>query len=173
MPPGGGQEIEKGACHEIQSFKNQSRIMDHLFRDLCAVCADAGGAMRKQMRKALTLVMVFLILSSVPACSDKGITEGDVYKKQFKPEYETIMYVPTTFYNGKTSTTVLIPYFFHYPDRYVISIKNRSDDLKEPVTRDFYVDKNTYDSIQIGSYFVFDDAKSSTEEPYTKQRKKG
>lgn len=61
MPPGGGQEIEKGACHEIQSFKNQSRIMDHLFRDLCAVCADTGGAVMKgRMKKLLITLAIFI-----------------------------------------------------------------------------------------------------------------
>ena len=64
----------------------------------------------------------------------------------------------------------MIPYFVHYPDRYVIFIKTYKDE--EWKTEDFYVSKEVYDSIKIGDMFLYDEERGDLQdEPYTKERK--
>lgn len=67
-------------------------------------------------------IILLLMLLVMSGCSD-SILEGDVYKKEFKPAYTTVMLIPVTITNGDTVSTMMIPYFVHYPDRYVIYTK--------------------------------------------------
>ena len=71
--------------------------------------------------------------------------------------------------NGKSITTMMIPYTVYYPDRYVIHIKAFRNG--EWITEDFYVSQEVYDSISIGDMFLYDtDRGDLQDEPYTKER---
>lgn len=119
--------------------------------------------------KKLICIILILTLMLLCGCSSK-ITEGEVYKKEHREAYTTTMIFPLVISNGKTTTTMMIPYFVHYPERYVIHITAFQDG--EWVTEDFYVDKDVYDSINVGDMFLFDEDRGDMEdEPYTKERK--
>ena len=80
------------------------------------------------------------------------------------------MVLPLIISNGKTTSTIMVPYFVHYPDRYVIFIKAYQDEKWK--TEDFYVSKEVYDSINIGDMFLYDEERGDLQdEPYTKERK--
>lgn len=119
-------------------------------------------------KKIVFTLLIVLALIMLISCSD-SINEGDVYEKEFKPEYTTVSVLPMTISNGKTVTTIMVPYTIHYPDRWVIYIKAYDEETRKWITEDFYVSEEVYDSVNIGDYFVFDEDMGTRDEPYTKQ----
>ena len=123
------------------------------------------------MRKIILLLMCLIILTSLSGCADK-ITEGEVYEKEYREEQTVTVMYPLVISNGKTNKTMIVPYYVHYPDRYVIHIKAFVDE--EWVTEDYYVSEEVYDSINIGDMFIYDESRGDlTDEPYTKERSVG
>lgn len=121
------------------------------------------------MKKIISVLICLLLIVSLSGCSNK-ITEGEVYEKEYREEFTTVMMLPLVISNGKTTTTKIIPYFVHYPDRYVVFIKAYQDE--EWKTEDFYVSKEVYDSINIGDMFLYNGERGDLQdEPYTKERK--
>lgn len=121
------------------------------------------------MKKFALIIICMFMLFSFCACSNQ-VTEGEIYKKEYREEHTTIMLLPLITSNGKTATTTLIPYFIHYPERYVIFIKAYQNE--EWVTEDFYVSKEVYNTVNIGDMFLYDENRGDLkEEPYTKERK--
>ena len=121
------------------------------------------------MRKLICLLMVLITCLSVFCSCGNKITEGEVHEKEYREEFTTIMSFPLVISNGKTTTTTIIPYVVHYPERYVIHIKAFQDG--EWVTEDFYVSKDVYDTINVGDMFEYDEERGDLQdEPYTKER---
>ena len=122
------------------------------------------------MKKITLFLSIILVFGLLVSCS-KLINEGDIYEKEFKPEYTTVSVFPMTISNGKTVTTIMVPYTIHYPDRWVIYIKAYDEEACKWINEDFYVSEEVYDSVDIGDYFVFDEDMGTRDEPYTKTRK--
>lgn len=121
------------------------------------------------MKKIIGALICLLLVVSLCGCSNV-ITEGEVYKKEYREEYTTVIMLPLVISNGKSSTTTMIPYIVRYPDRYVIFVKAYQDE--EWKTEDFYVSKEVYDSINVGDMFLYDEERGDLQdEPYTKERK--
>lgn len=119
-------------------------------------------------RVLLGIICLFLILN-LCACGN-NITDGEVYEKEYRKAYTTVMMLPMVISNGKTTTTHVIPYFVHYPERYVLFIKkfNGEEWLKE----DFYIGKDVYEQINIGDMFEYDKSRGDLkDEPYSKEKK--
>jgi len=119
------------------------------------------------IKKILVIIIVLsgLLLSG---CGNE-LKQGEVYEKEFKPAYDQLMFIPVVISNGKTCMTILTPYFYHYPDRYVIRIKSFKDN--EWLTNEIYVSKNVYDSIVLGSEFEYVEGRDLLNEPYTREKK--
>ena len=115
----------------------------------------------------ISIFILMLILVTLTGCSSE-ITEGEVYDKEYKAAHTSVMMIPMTTYNGKTSTVHMIPYIYNYPDRYIIYIKKFEDN--EWKEADYYVPKEVYDGINIGDQFVYDEGRDLSEEPYTRER---
>jgi hypothetical protein len=128
-----------------------------------------GDKRGKEMKRVICLVLIFLIcLVALCSCGNK-ITEGEVYEKEYREAFTTVMVLPLVIYNGKSTTTIMVPYVVHYPDRYVIHIKYFQGE--EWVTEDFYVSKDVYDDINVGDMFEYDEERGDLQdEPYTKER---
>ena len=119
------------------------------------------------MKKWFILVLAALVLL-LSACSPK-ITSGEVYDKEHRDAFVTVSFYPLVTYNGKTSTTTMVPYTVYYPERWVIFIKSFEDG--EWLTEDFYVSETVYNSINIGDMFEYDENRGDlTDEPYTKEK---
>lgn len=117
------------------------------------------------MKKIILCLICLFLIFSLCACGNK-ITNGEVYEKEYKEAYTTVVMLPLATSDG---TTTLLPYFVCYPDRYVIYIKKYNGEkwLKE----DFYVSKDVYDQINVGDMFEYDASRGDLkDEPYTKER---
>lgn len=111
------------------------------------------------------LIFVFLLMCG---CSTT-ITEGEVYAKEYREAFTTVNCYPVVIYNGKTTTTMIIPYTVYYPERWVIFIKSFEDG--EWLTEDYFVSESIYNSINIGDIFVYDESRGDLkDEPYTKEK---
>lgn len=114
---------------------------------------------------ALIAVLVWLLIE---ALSPPKITEGEVYEKEFIPAYNQMMIIPIVISNGKTTTTMMIPYMYYYPDSWVIKIKDFQDN--KWVTEDFYVSEEIYNAVTIGSEFKYQpDRGDLNDQPYTRE----
>lgn len=121
----------------------------------------------KKLKIFILIGLVLIVIISLAGCSSE-ITEGEVYQKEFKPEHTEVVLIPMHMYNGKTSTTIVVPFTYHYPDRYVVYIKSYVD--KEWKTADYYVTKEIYETINIGDQFKYVEGRDLTEEPYIRER---
>ena len=114
----------------------------------------------------IAILLVFILFLS--ACSPK-ITSGNVYDKEYRKAFVTVSVCPVVTYNGKTSTTTMVPYTVYYPERWVVFIKSLEDG--EWITEDFYVSEAVYNSINIGDMFEYNENRGDlTDEPHTKEK---
>lgn len=114
---------------------------------------------------ALIVLLVWLV---VEALSPPILTQGEVYEKEFIPAHSQMMIMPMVIYSGKTTTTVMIPYMYYYPDIWVIRIKSFKNG--KWVTEDFYVSREVYDAIKIGSEFKYEPNRGDlNDQPYTRE----
>lgn len=122
-----------------------------------------------ERKKIISLVLILAICIVVLCSCGNKITEGEVYEKEYREAFTTVMVLPLVISDGKTTTTTMIPYVVYYPDRYVIHIKSYQDG--EWVTEDFYVSKEVYDHINVGDMFEYNEERGDLQdEPYTKER---
>lgn len=121
------------------------------------------------MKKVLSLILVLcLVIICLAGCSPK-ITSGEVYDKEHRNAFTTVSVYPLIISNGKTTTTIMVPYTVYYPERWVVFIKSFEDG--EWITEDFYVSETVYNSINIGDMFEYNEDRGDLkEEPYTKER---
>ncbi len=123
------------------------------------------------MKRIFLFLICLLLILCLCACGS-SITSGEVYEKEYKEAYTTIMSFPLVISNGNTTTTTIIPYLVHYPERYVIFIKDYNG--KEWLTEDFYVSEEVYNQIKIGDMFEYDKSRGDLkDEPYTKEKQSG
>lgn len=123
----------------------------------------------KRAFKITLIISVILIILCFSSC-DK-ITHGEVYSKEYKPAESRIMYIPIVHTNGKNTFTTIIPFYYHYPDRWEIDIR-QPDGKGDYLTAEYYVDKSVFDAIKIGDEFVYDSTRDYDEEPYTREKVK-
>ena len=70
-------------------------------------------------KKGKLLIFIFLTVVILSGCTKYeiiGEVDATVVNKEYRRSYATM--VPTTIFDGKTTTTVLIPQ--HYPARYIV-----------------------------------------------------
>ncbi len=122
----------------------------------------------KMNKKIIAAFCLFLLLLSFTAC-ESAITEGEVYKKEFKEAHTQLVTLPLTISNGKTVQIITVPYIIRYPDRYIVYIKSFQDD--EWAAESFYVTPEVYDRIGIGDMYEYDEDRGDLkEEPYTREK---
>lgn len=148
-----------------------------LLEKVCAKLTQINGLIETEISYARKILIVLCCVAVIccialflAGCGNK-VTEGDVYKKEFRPARTETVILPTSIYNGKTTTIINIPYVIDYPDRYVVYIKKYNDEKKEFETENYFVSKEIYDGINIGDYFIFDSSFGTDDEPYTKTKK--
>ena len=118
------------------------------------------------MKKIIAIILVIISLFTLCACGNE-IEQGVVFKKEYKPAFTTIMFIPMVISTGKGTTTVSVPYTYHYPERWVIYIQDEVNG--ELVTEDFYVSQEFYNQVNIGDIYTYDENRGDLiNEPYTK-----
>lgn len=101
-------------------------------------------------------------------CSNK-ITSGEVIDKTFTPAHTETRLIPVVRSNGKHSYTTLVPYIYHYPDTWKITIRDFDDNGNE-LTETFRVTEDVYNSVDIEDEFVYDEDFEPNEPEYTRER---
>ena len=119
-------------------------------------------------RKIILIFMVFIILISV-GCTAK-ITEGEVIEKEFTPAHNTLMVLPLTVFNGKTTTVISVPYMYHYSDKWEITIQDWDKKENKMVTATYRVTEEVYNVVEIGDGFIYDEEFEPNCPEYTRQR---
>ena len=100
----------------------------------------------KKLRIIALMCIILLCALLLTGCSQK-ITDGEVYKKEFKEAHTEIRIMPIVTTNGKTTHTIMMPFTYSYPDRYIVYIKKFEDN--EWKTANYYVTKEIYENIRI------------------------
>lgn len=123
------------------------------------------------MKKVLRTFIFIALSSAVIYCwvqCDSGHNkyEGIVFKKEYRPagkglkREEQIVSRPRK--NRVTNIRKVSLHQVEYPNRWVVFV--HSKDLKD--TNCFFVYQSVYDTLQTGSWFVFDQTMGTVDEPY-------
>lgn len=78
------------------------------------------------------------------------IVDGRVVELEYLKEREQLTYIPLTISSGKTTSVIMQPTYIHYPETFRVKIEN--GDKQE----EFYVNKKTYKSLNIGNRFKYE-----------------
>lgn len=76
---------------------------------------------------------------------------GNVIEKEYHPSWTQTMLLPMVISTGKTTTTILVPYFVYHNESWSIDVKGIGT-KSDTITRTFYIDKLAYDTINIGHF---------------------
>ena len=98
-----------------------------------------------------TRILSFCVFLAIAACT-KGPTAGVVEAKRYEPPSNFIMLMPIVISNGKTTSTIFIPYVFYDDEDFVVTIGGPNS-KGEYDTKRYYVDKATYNELSVGDYF--------------------
>lgn len=107
--------------------------------------------------KVLAIILTVLLALTFAvffAGCEKRITQGEVIDKIFSPAHNVYSLVPIVTSNGKTSTTYFIPYVYHYPDTYKITISGPDKNGKAK-TATYRVTKDVFEAVPLGAEFVY------------------
>ena len=77
---------------------------------------------------------------------------GTIIEKWYEPREENLVLLPICMANGKSVTTVLVPYLVTDNEDFCIKIKEMTKKGKER-SHVIYLNKDTYDTISIGQYY--------------------
>ncbi len=122
------------------------------------------------MKRAVLVVLAVVLLLVLSGCSCK-ITSGEVVEKNFTPAHSETRIIPLVISNGKTSHVMVIPYVYHYSDRWEITIAAWDEEEKKMQTATYRVTAEVYKAVEIGAEFVYDKDMEPIEPEYTRERK--
>jgi len=109
-------------------------------------------------------------LISMLSCED-GINEGEVYAKEYEPARTQLIMTPMIVSTGKTTITTMTPMYVYDDEDYVIHIHKFNEETQEFDTNTFYTDNVTYNQINVGDWFVYDEELYTADDPDIKKRK--
>jgi hypothetical protein len=123
------------------------------------------------MKRIKTILLVGVLLLALLLCScGKEITEGEIYEKEFKPEDTQLIPITTIISTGKVTVPVIHYYYRHYPDRYIVRIRQYNEEENTFLYNEYYVDAEIYNKINIGDWFIYDEDFCLKDEPYTQEK---
>ena len=120
-------------------------------------------------RKISILLVGILMLMFLTGCKAERF-EGEVCELEFKEEYTTTRVMTITVFNGKTSSVIVVPYVFHYPDRWRVKVREYDEENRQITYHECYVTEEVFNSLEIGDWFVYDESYCFANEPYTTER---
>ena len=98
--------------------------------------------------KTLTRYALYTLLVCVILTGCNHLEEGTVVNKHYEPMEQNLIVMPLIISNGKTTTTMMIPYFITDNEDYVLHIKGiyKGEEVIEQV----YTSKEYYEQMQNG-----------------------
>lgn len=97
------------------------------------------------------LVLGVLLFLTMGGCSGPP-PSGIVTSKRFIAAHTEIIMMPMTISDGKTTTTIMVPYTFFEPDRWTITVEPYDDAGRPLPVRNVNVRKDVYDSCKLGGW---------------------
>lgn len=76
---------------------------------------------------------------------------GNVVEMWHEPESNYMMLMPLVISTGKTTSTMMIPYFVHDNEDWCIKVTGIGTD-GDTITRTYYVDAMAFDTLSIGKF---------------------
>lgn len=113
---------------------------------------------------------ILAVLLLLAACSP-SLKEGEIYDKGHRAAETHMIIMPiTTCSGGKTTicTTMMIPMFFYYPERWYVQIKKFDEGEWKKAT--WWVPNDTFEQSVVGGYFKVND-KCMDDEPRQRTEK--
>lgn len=123
------------------------------------------------MKRFKNILLVGVLLLALLLCScGSEITEGEIYEKEFKPKETQTIVIPMVVSTGNTVVTSVIPVIRHYPDRYIVRIRQYNEEENTFLYNEYYIDAESYNKVNIGDWFIYDEAFCLENEPYTQEK---
>ena len=82
---------------------------------------------------------------------------GNIVEKWYEPENHYMMLMPMTISTGKSTTTMMIPYYIHDNEDWCIKVTGIGT-KGDTITRTYYVDKMAFDTLSVGKFICVDGA---------------
>jgi hypothetical protein len=121
------------------------------------------------LNKSSRLLFYCLLCAVLLSTSCQKLKYGDIVEKWYEPANSYFMLMPMIISNGKTTSTIMIPYYIYDNEDWCIKVTGIGT-KGDTITRTFYVDKITYDTLSVGN-FICVDGKCDEDENNTKVRK--
>lgn len=120
------------------------------------------------MKKLLSILVSMALLFILTACGG-GITSGEVVSKEYTPAHTQNSIIPIVISNGKTCSTIMVPYTYHYSDKWEITIRQYSEEENEFLTATYRVTEEVYNATEIGAQFEYVEDMEPSEPEYTRE----
>lgn len=98
-------------------------------------------------------VALAVVVAAIAGCGRSPMPEGLVTAKKFEPAHTDVIYMPVTIGSGSSATTMMMPYFIHEPDRWVMTVEpyDAGGNPLKPVR--VLVTQAVYDEVKLGGWF--------------------
>lgn len=120
---------------------------------------------------SILLFLTVLFIGSQLFLSDLNLTniiEGEVINKNFNPAHSETTMLPIVTTDGENISTIIMPYVYHYPNTYKITIRNYIANKEQTAT--YRVTKEVYDSVNIGDEFIYTEEYEPNEPEYIREK---
>ena len=107
----------------------------------------------KQLKKSIICFLLLLLIPILLSGCQNSITQGEVIEKEFTPSH-----------------TTLVPFIYSYSDSWKITIQSYDEETGENSTATYRVTENVYNSVEIGSEFIYDENMKPSEPEYIRER---
>ena len=111
--------------------------------------------MRSKNFNIYRLLPYLLVCCIILFASCQKLKYGNVVNKWHEPENEYVVFMPMSTPSGKTTTTIMIPYYLHDNEDWCIEVTGVGT-KGDTITRTYYVDKLTYDTLSVGEFICVD-----------------
>lgn len=113
-----------------------------------------------QISTSACLLAILCCVLCLSSCNK--LEEGDVVEKWYEPTHTYVALMPTTISNGKTTSTIMIPYVITDYEDWVVKIKGKYKG--EERTETIYVSQKQYECLSVGSHLKLNEDCSTADE---------
>ena len=143
--------IAEGQELELQNFKIEQKM---------------NRIKKLQFSTSACLLAILCCVLCLSSCNK--LEEGDVVEKWYEPTRTYVALMPLIISNGKTTTTIMIPYVITDYEDWCVKIKGKYKEEERIET--IYVSRKQYERLSIGSHLKLTDDCSMSDDNNHKVR---
>ena len=143
--------IAEGQELELQNFKIEQKM---------------NRIKKLQFSTSAYLLAILCCVLCLSSCNK--LEEGDVVEKWYEPTHTYVALMPLIISNGKTTTTMMIPYVITDYEDWCVKIKGKYKEEERIET--IYVSRKQYECLSIGSHLKLTDDCSMSDDNNHKVR---